>query len=115
MRHWCWRCAYTSCRKGWLLGALLLGAGFSKLKAVQWVAVVEATTLLGGAVGLWAFHDVGLAWLLAVMAHVGGGFVYLAVHAVFGELLKHSKRAVLVNFLAGIALIGMLNVVIRFL
>ena len=101
--------------EGLALGALLLGAGFSKLKAVQWVAVVEATTLLGGAVGLWAFRDVGLAWLLAVMAHVGGGFVYLAVHAVFGELLKHSKRAVLVNFVIGIALIGMLNVVVRFL
>jgi zinc transporter ZupT len=47
------------------------------------------------------------------MAHVGGGFLYLAVHAVLGELLKHGKKLVLTSFSAGVALIGILNVGLR--
>ena len=101
--------------EGLALGALLLGAGFGKLKTVAWVAAVEATTLVGGALGLWVLPGVTPVWLDAVLAHVGGGFIYLAVHAVFGELVKHSKRAVLVNFAVGIALIVGLNVVVRLL
>ena len=49
----------------------------------------------------------------AVLAHAGGGFVFLAVHAVFGEMLKHRKAVVLTNFIIGMALIGALNLVLR--
>jgi zinc transporter ZupT len=47
------------------------------------------------------------------MGHVGGGFVYLAVHAVLGEMLKHGKKLVLTSFALGIALIGILNIGLR--
>ena len=46
---------------------------------------------------------------------VGGGFIFLAIHAVFGELVKHSRSRVLLNFGAGILLIAALNLVLRFL
>jgi zinc transporter ZupT len=49
------------------------------------------------------------------MAEVGGGFVYLAVHAILGEMLKHGKRLVLTSFLLGIALIAVLNIGLRML
>jgi zinc transporter, ZIP family len=101
--------------EGLALGALLLGAGFRKLPAVAWVAAVESTTLIGGALGLWLLPSVTPAWLSAVLAHVGGGFIYLAIHAVFGELVKHDKKLVLANFAAGVALIVALNVGLRFL
>lgn len=96
--------------EGLALGALLLGAGFSRGKSLGWVAAVEATTLLGGGLGLvWFGGEATEArpwWLAAVLAHAGGGFVFLAAHAVFGELLKHAKSIVLINFLVGVGVIG---------
>lgn len=102
--------------EGLALGALLLGAGFTRGRAMAWVVAVEATTVLGGVLGLVLLPGSGSGpdhqlpfWLGATLTHVGGGFVYLATHAVLGELVKHGKRTVLVNFLAGVLLIGLLS------
>jgi zinc transporter ZupT len=47
-----------------------------------------------------------LALTLALMlANACGGFLYLAIHAVLGEILKHHKTLVLTNFAAGFGLI----------
>jgi zinc transporter ZupT len=91
--------------EGLALAALLLAAGFPRLKAFIWVVSVEATTLLGGAIGLWVAPQVSGIWLNLMLAHVGGGFIFLAFHAVFGELMKHGRKSVLANFTAGIGLI----------
>ncbi len=99
--------------EGLALCALLLAAGLRKGTALGWVAAVEATTLLGGAVGLWIAPRISDIWLDLIMAHVGGGFVFLAFHAVFGELVKHGRKPVLMSFGAGILLIGALNLILR--
>jgi zinc transporter ZupT len=101
--------------EGLALGALLLAAGLSRTVALAWVAAVEATTVLGGAIGLWAAPQVSGVWLDLILAHVGGGFIFLALHAVFGELVKHGRKAVLVSFSAGMLLIIALNLILRFL
>ena len=101
--------------EGLALCALLLASGLSRTLALGWVAAVEATTLLGGAVGLWAAPQVSTLWLDLLMAHVGGGFVFLAIHAVFGELVKHGRRPVLVSFASGVLLIAALNLALRLL
>ncbi len=75
----------------------------------------EATTLLGGAIGMLWLGKVSTFWLGLIMAHVGGGFLYLATHAVLGELIKHGKTLVLTSFCAGLALIGILNIYLRML
>jgi len=99
--------------EGLALGALLLGAGLSPAKVVLRVACVEATTLLGGVVG-WSFlQQVSDAWLDAVVAHVGGGFLFLASHAVFGEIFKHHKALVLISFGIGFGTIGVLTLLLR--
>jgi zinc transporter ZupT len=95
--------------EGLALGALLLGAGVKRLSAVLWVAAVESTTIVGGVVGLVFLGEAGNAWLHGVLAHVGGGFLFLAIHAVFGELIKHGRKVVLANFIAGVATIGIVN------
>jgi zinc transporter, ZIP family len=100
--------------EGLALCALLLAAGFSRLSALGWVAAVEATTVFGGALGFWAAPRSGI-WMDLLLAHVGGGFVFLAIHAVFGELVKHSKKAVLVSFAAGMLLILALNLAMKLL
>jgi zinc transporter ZupT len=99
--------------EGLALGSLLIGAGLYRSTALAWVAAVEATTLLGGVIGYFCLAKVSTFWLGLIMAHVGGGFFYLAVHAVLGEMLKHGKKLVLTSFLLGVALIAVLNIGLR--
>ena len=101
--------------EGLALGALLIGAGNTRAKVVSWVVAVEATTLLGGGLGILFLHGMPAFWLAAVLAHAGGGFLFLAAHAVLGELVKHGKTLVLASFVTGIAVIGVLNLMVRML
>src|SRR6266496_5440339 len=101
--------------EGLALGSLLIGAGFKRTAVLAWVAAVEATTLLGGVIGYFFLTKVSTFWLGVIMAHVGGGFIYLAAHALLGEMLKHGKKLVLTSFSLGVALIGILNVGLRLL
>src|SRR5881396_37216 len=99
--------------EGLALGSLLIGAGLKRTTALGWVAAVEATTLLGGVIGILWVGKVSTFWLGLIMAHVGGGFLYLATHAVVGEMLRHGKKLVLTSFSIGVALIAILNVGLR--
>src|SRR5947207_2297162 len=101
--------------EGLALGSLLIGAGLQRAAAVGWVAAVESTTLLGGAIGYFFLTNITALWLGLIIAHVGGGFIYLATHAVVGEMLKHGKKLVLTSFSVGVALIAVLNIVLRIL
>src|SRR5881396_993375 len=101
--------------EGLALGSLLIGAGFNRGAALAWVAAVEATTLLGGVIGYFFLANISTFWLGLIMAAVGGGFIYLAAHAVLGEMLKHGKQLVLASFSVGFALIGILNITLRIL
>src|SRR5213592_4519381 len=101
--------------EGLALGSLLIGAGLQRSGALGWVAAVEATTLLGGVIGYFFLAKVSTFWLGLIMAHVGGGFFYLAAHAVLGEMMKHGKTLVLTSFSAGMALIALLNIGLRML
>lgn len=101
--------------EGLALGSLLIGAGFSRVSALGWVAAVEATTLVGGVIGYFFLTKISTFWLGFIMAYVGGGFVYLAIHAVLGEMLKHGKKLVLTSFALGVALIAVLNIGLRLL
>jgi zinc transporter ZupT len=101
--------------EGLALGSLLIGAGLQRATAVGWVAAVEATTLLGGVIGYFFLTNISILWMGLIMAHVGGGFIYLATHAVVGEMLKHGKKLVLTSFVLGVALIAVLNVALRLL
>jgi zinc transporter ZupT len=100
--------------EGLTLGALLLASGFRRAPAIGLVAAVEATTLLGGLAGFWAAPWIDGFWVDIILAHVGGGFIYLAIHAVFGELVRHSKNLVLVSFGIGFFLIAALVFALHF-
>src|SRR6266513_756017 len=101
--------------EGLALGSLLIGAGLRRSAALGWVAAVEATTLLGGVLGIFFLAKVSTFWFGLIIAHVGGGFFYLAAHAVVGETLKHGKKLVLTSFSIGVALIAILNIGLRVL
>jgi zinc transporter ZupT len=101
--------------EGLALGSLLIGAGLKRARVLGWVAAVEATTLIGGIIGFFFLASRSTFWLSLFMAHVGGGFLYLAAHAVLGEMLKHGKGLVLKSFSLGVGLIGGLNILLRML
>jgi zinc transporter ZupT len=101
--------------EGLALGVLLLGAGFNRGQTLARVAAGEATTLLGGVLGLVVLPHISPVWLDAVVAHVGGGFLFLAIHAVLGEIVKHHKALVLTSFSLGLGAIAVLTLVLRLL
>jgi zinc transporter ZupT len=76
------------------------------------VALVESTTILGGLLGWFVLQNVpqhALKLTLALMlANAAGGFLYLAIHAVLGEIWKHHRALVLSYFGAGFGLIAAL-------
>ena len=65
------------------------------------VAAVEGTTILGGLLGWFAFKNASPLWLALALANAGGGFLYLGLHAVLGEIFRHHKGLVLGSFAAG--------------
>jgi zinc transporter ZupT len=100
--------------EGLALGSLLLGAGFAQSGMLLRVVAVEATTIVGGIAGIFFLRHISPVWLAAVVAHAGGGFLFLAIHAVFGEIFHHHKAVVLTNFAAGFGLILIITMFFHF-
>jgi zinc and cadmium transporter len=94
--------------EGLALGALLLGGGYRRQTTLWLVAAVESTTILGGLLGWFVLQGMSGVWLSLALANAGGGFFYLALHAMLGEIFKHHKALVLGNFAAGFSLIASL-------
>lgn len=92
--------------EGLALGALLLGGGFGVTRMMWSVVGVESTTLLGGMLGWLALRNASNMWLALALANAGGGFFYLALHAMVGEIFRHHKVLVLANFAAGFCVIA---------
>jgi zinc transporter ZupT len=101
--------------EGLALGSLLSGAAFTPRAAIMRVVAVESTTILGGLIGAIFILNASDYWVAFALANAGGGFIYLAVHAILGEILRHHKALVLTNFIGGIALIGALTFALKFI
>jgi zinc transporter ZupT len=99
--------------EGLALGALLLGAGYHRARMLWLVAAVESTTILGGVLGWFVFQNVSNLWLDLALAHAGGGFIFLAAHAVLGEIMKHEKKIVVFSFTVGFCAIAALILIFR--
>lgn len=97
--------------EGLALGSLLLGAGLGRERMLLMVAAVESTTILGGILGWYVFASLSPVWMSLILANAGGGFFFLAVHAVLGEIMKHERKIVVLNFLAGLVAIATLILV----
>ena len=99
--------------EGLALASLMFGAGYTKVKILSYTTLVEATTLLGSLVGVFLLKEgVSFFWISILMAHIAGGFIYLAIHAVLGEMLRHHKALVISSLLSGFLLILIVHVLI---
>ena len=98
--------------EGLALCALLMKAGFHRMKSLMATLALESLTLAGWLAGIFllsGFQTGG--WFYLTLAHVGGGFIYLALHAVWNESKEHSPRYIVFFFLAGIAAIALTDLI----
>ncbi len=100
--------------EGLALASLMFGAGYSNAKIITYTALVESTTLLGSLLGVFLLKEgISFFWISILMAHIAGGFIYLAIHAVMGEMLRHHKTLVIVSLLSGFLLILLVHSLIN--
>ena len=82
------------------------------MKSLWATLALESLTLTGWIFGLLSLKGFGESpWFYLLLAHVGGGFIYLALHAVLNESKEHSPRYILFFFLIGVAVIGLANLI----
>lgn len=77
--------------EGMALALLLLGAGYPRRTALGWTCAIEATTEIGGLLGLFVLKGASPPSLRLLFAHTGGGFLYLVV-SVYSAFVTHPKR-----------------------
>ena len=82
--------------EGLAITAIALGAGWPRLRAFGLTALVEGLTTIGGSVlGMHSGMNVSPVWMGWVLAHIGGGFLFLAIHATLSEFRKHPRSTAL--------------------
>jgi len=92
--------------EGLALCGLLLGSGAQKPKALLLTLAFEVTTLLGWFLGTFAIRgSLFNQWFPLILLHIGGGFVYLALHAILGERKKHPSKLIFTWCMIGIVII----------
>jgi zinc transporter ZupT len=95
--------AYHKFPEGMALTLIARGSGMGRLKAFLLTLALEGiTTILGGYAGLlpWMPHSGG--WIALVLGHVAGGFLFLVLHALLSEAIKHHPRSTLLAASAGV-------------
>jgi len=71
--------------EGLALGALLLGGGVQRAKNAVACAAWRSMTVVGGLLA-GCLRNASEFWLALALANAAGGFLYLALHAVLGEI-----------------------------
>ena len=99
--------------EGMALSLVALGSGKSRRQAFFITVVVETlTTISGGFAGLLFFIPKDSPWLGYLMGHVGGGFIFLVVHALLSEAIKRHPRFTILSALGGALSIGIVGFLI---
>ncbi len=94
--------------EGIALCAILIKAGFSKSKSLFATFILESLTFLGWILGVSLLRSFVIGgWFYWMLVHIGGGFVYLALHAAINESKKHSPVFILSFFFVGMMVVGM--------
>jgi len=92
--------------EGLALASLMLGASYGRKKIVWNVFLVEMTTVVGAVTGiLTQGFNIPESVLEIIMSHIAGGFIFLSIHAILGEMVKHHTRMVVFYYTCGALLI----------
>jgi len=89
--------------EGIALGAIVRASVASRLTALSWSVLVEATTLVGGILGLAVAPQLGTAWIIYPLALAAGWLFYLGAHAVHEEWKRRGPVPACVTAFVGAA------------
>ena len=107
--------AYHKLPEGMALALVARGSGASRVKAFSASFFLETlTTLAGGLMGLFFLVPESSKWIGYILGHVGGGFVFLVLHALLSEVVKHHPRSTILAALLGAASIGLIQMVLPY-
>ena len=85
--------AYHKLPEGMALALVARSAGMGRLKAFTLAAGLEAaTTLAGGLVGMLFLLPESSRLTGYILAHTAGGFIFIVLHALLSEVIKHHPR-----------------------
>jgi zinc transporter ZupT len=88
--------------EGMALSLIARESGMGRAKAFGIALGLEAvTTSLGAAAGSFLKFGDHEIWAGYVMGHVGGGFLFIVLHALWSEAVKHHPRWTILSALAG--------------
>ncbi len=86
--------AYHKFPEGMALALIARGSGMSRLRAFTLTFGLESvTTLAGGFAGLTLLRGSEPVWAGYILGHVAGGFIFLVIHALLSEVIKHHPRS----------------------
>ena len=89
--------------EGIALGAIVRASVASRSTALFWSVLAEATTLLGGVLGLAIAPQLGTAWIIYPLALAAGWLFYLGAHAVHEEWKRRGPVPAFMTALTGAA------------
>jgi zinc transporter ZupT len=89
--------------EGIALGAIVRASVSSRSTALLWSVLVEATTLVGGILGLAIAPRLGTAWITYPLALAAGWLFYLGAHAVHEEWKRRGPVPAFMTALTGAA------------
>lgn len=95
--------------EGLALTSVARGGGYGRAKALELTILIQLTTALGGFVAVLFVGSIPQEWLGAIMAHAGGGFLYLVLHALLGEMVKHERKSILAYSSLGFVILFLLS------
>ena len=100
--------AFHKFPEGLALSLIALESGMSRVAAFFVSFAVETiTTIGGGAAGLLVKFSEHSTWVGYVLGHAGGGFLFIVLHALWGEAVKHNPRYSILSALFGAAAVGL--------
>jgi zinc transporter ZupT len=106
--------AYHKLPEGMALTLVARGSGLGRAKAFAICIGLElCTTLAGGLIGFLVMIPESSKWIGYILGHVGGGFIYLVIHALLSEVVKHHPRSTILAALVGGSSIAALGLLIR--
>ena len=103
--------AFHKFPEGMALSLVARSSGLSRPVSFFTSFAVEATTTLaGGAAGFLVRFSEHATWVGYVLGHVGGGFLFIVLHALLSEVVKHHPRYTILSAAFGAAAVGLAQV-----
>ncbi len=93
---------YHKFPEGLALTSVAVSSGMSRGRAFFMSTLIESsTTVVGGLAGFFLPFSQESAWTGYVLGHVAGGFVFVVLHALLSELVKHHPRDTILSAILG--------------